>query len=63
MARIVYVVKDECISCGLCVGSVPGGFRFGDGGKAEAYDPAGAPEDTIQAKGIDICPVSCISWQ
>jgi ferredoxin len=63
MARIVYVVQDECISCGLCVGNVPDVFRFDDSGKAEAYDPAGASEDVIQSEAVDVCPVSCIHWR
>jgi ferredoxin len=63
MARIATVDQDECISCGLCVGNLPSAFRFAANGKAECYDPAGAPEEDIQANAIDICPVSCIYWQ
>jgi len=63
MARKVVVNEDECISCGLCVANLPDVFRFDDDGKAECYDPAGAPEKDIQANGIDICPVSCIQWE
>jgi ferredoxin len=45
------------------VGNVPDVFRFDDTGKAEAYDPEGASEETIQQEAIDICPVSCIHWR
>jgi ferredoxin len=38
-------------------------YQFADHGKAEVYDPAGAPEETIQQEAIGICPVSCIHWQ
>lgn len=41
MARIPYVLKEECISCGVCVDTVPTVFRFDDDMKAEAFDPAG----------------------
>ena len=63
MTRIPWVDQDECISCGLCVSGVPAVFRFADNGKAECYDPVGAPEEDIRANAIDICPVSCILWQ
>lgn len=63
MSKTVWVNEDECISCGLCVDNVPDVFRFAGNGKAEVYDPQGAPEDTIQKEAIDICPVSCIQWQ
>ncbi|MBW4055665.1 MAG: ferredoxin [Proteobacteria bacterium] len=63
MTKTVLVDQEVCISCGLCVTNVPEVFRFSDDGKAEVYNPAGAPEDTIQQEAIDICPVSCIYWQ
>lgn len=61
MARNVYVDKDSCISCGLCVETAPEVFRFDDDNLAEAFDPAGAAEEKIQ-QAIDACPVSCIHW-
>ncbi|CAG0974365.1 ferredoxin [Geobacter sp.] len=61
MARNVYVDKDVCISCGLCVETVPEVFRFDDDNLAEVHDPAGAHEDKIQ-EAIDACPVACIHW-
>ncbi len=62
MQKAVWVDQDECISCGICVDSVPEVFRFADNGKAEAFDPAGAGEEAIQG-AIDSCPVSCIHWK
>lgn len=62
MARTPYVDKDACISCGLCVSTCPGVFRFGEDGKSEVYDPAGGSESAIQT-AIDGCPVQCISWK
>jgi ferredoxin len=62
MAGVPHVDQEACISCGLCVSSCPGVFRFNDSGKAECYDPAGATEAAIQ-EAIDACPVQCISWK
>jgi ferredoxin len=31
-------------------------------GKAEVFDPDGAPAEQIQ-EAIDGCPVSCIHWE
>ncbi len=62
MARTVYVDKDVCISCQLCVGTAPGVFRMDDDNLAEVYDPGGEPEETIQA-AIDACLVACIHWE
>ena len=61
MARIVWVDRDECISCGLCVSLLPEVFRF-EGGKSEAYNPAGAPEEKLQ-ECVDGCPVGAIHWK
>jgi ferredoxin len=61
MAQTVWVDREACISCGLCVSLAPEVFKFMDG-KSFAYDPAGAPEKTIQ-ECIDGCPVSAIHWQ
>ncbi len=62
MARIPYVDEDACISCGLCVDSVPEVFRLTRDNLAEVYDPAGATEQKIQ-EAVDGCPVNCIYWQ
>ena len=57
-----WVDQENCISCGLCISTCPGVFRFGSSGKSECYDPAGGPETDIQS-AIDGCPVQCISWE
>jgi ferredoxin len=62
MSRIPYVDRELCISCGLCVSTCPGVFRFGSDSKSEVYNPTGAEERKIQ-EAIDGCPVQCISWQ
>jgi ferredoxin len=61
MAMVPWVNREECISCGLCVSLAPEVFRFEEE-KSIAYNPAGAPESTIQ-DCIDGCPVGAISWQ
>jgi len=62
MARVPFVKKEDCISCGMCVENRPAVFRFDADNKAEAYDPNGADEVSIQSI-IDSCPVSCIYWE
>ncbi|HYS43109.1 MAG TPA: ferredoxin [Geobacteraceae bacterium] len=61
MTKTVWVNRDDCISCGLCVSLAPEVFRF-EGGKSFAYNPAGAPAGKIQ-ECIDGCPVGAISWR
>jgi ferredoxin len=63
MAKEVWVDKEECISCGLCVDNLPDVFRYDDNGKAEAYNSSGASEDEIESEAIDQCPVGCIHWK
>ena len=63
MSKEAWVDQDTCISCGLCIDSVPEVFRFDDDGKAECYNPAGASEEEIQNNAIDVCPVACIHWR
>lgn len=57
-----WVDQEDCISCGLCISTCPGVFRFGSEGKSECFDPDGAPENEIQ-QAIAGCPVQCISWK
>ena len=57
-----WVDQENCISCGLCISSCPGVFRFNNAGKSECFDAAGAAEKEIQG-AIDACPVQCISWE
>ncbi len=52
-----HVDQDTCISCGLCVGSVPEVFKWNEDGKAEAT--ADGPDDEVKS-AIDSCPVSAI---
>ena len=61
MKRFPFVNKEECISCGVCVDTVPAVFRFDADNLAEAYDPEGADAAAIQ-EAIDLCPVTCIRW-
>jgi len=61
MPKVPRVNKEECISCGVCVDTVPAVFRFDAANLAEVYDPDGADEAAIQG-AIDLCPVACISW-
>jgi ferredoxin len=62
MARVPHVAKEECISCGVCVETLPNVFRFDEDMKSEAYDPEGEPETAIQ-EAMDLCPVACIRWK
>jgi ferredoxin len=62
MAKNVFVDKDVCISCGLCVEMVPEVFKLDDEGVAEVFDSGGASEEKIQ-EAVDACPVSCIHWE
>jgi len=57
-----YVDQDACISCALCVDTVPEVFRMNEDNLAEVFDPSGAPETKIQ-EAIDACPVACIEWR
>ena len=41
MKRVARVNKGECISCGVCVDTVPAVFRFDAENLAEVYDPNG----------------------
>jgi len=61
MAKTVYVDRDACISCGLCISIAPSVFQFVDN-KSQVVDPCGAPEQTIQ-ECIDGCPVAAIRWE
>jgi ferredoxin len=61
MPRKLFVDQDVCISCRLCVETVPEVFRMNNDDLAEVYDPLGVTEDKIQ-EAIDGCPVNCIHW-
>ena len=61
ISKVPRVNKGECISCGVCVDTVPAVFRFDEENRAEVYDPNGADAAAIQ-EAIDLCPVICIYW-
>lgn len=61
MSKLVWVDRDACISCGLCVSLAPEVFRFEDD-RSRAYNPGGAPEQKIQ-ECVDGCPVGAIHWR
>lgn len=63
MEKVPFVDQDMCIGCGMCADNLPDVFHMTSKGKAECFDPAGATEEEIQLQAIDICPVTCISWQ
>ena len=54
------VIKDDCISCGLCVNNVPEVFSWDDD-KAEAIDEEVASdlEDSVK-DAITSCPTDAI---
>lgn len=57
-----WVEQENCISCGLCISTCPGVFRFNNASKSECYDQNGTLEKDIQ-QAIDSCPVQCIRWE
>ena len=62
MSKQLTIDGDACISCNLCVDTLPEVFRIDDDGIAEVHDHAGATEEKI-LEAIDACPVHCIRWQ
>ena len=59
----MWVDKDECTGCELCVDNLPDVFRMDDDDLAECYNQEGATEEEIQEDAIDVCPVECIHWE
>lgn len=72
MSRIPVVDQECCIGCEVCTQTCPEVFRMEgeeedhdhghDHGKAEVYNPTGAPEAKIE-QAMDNCPAACIYWQ
>lgn len=62
MSNQLTIDGDACISCNLCVDTLPEVFRIDDDGIAEVHDPSGATEEQI-LEAIEACPVACIHWQ
>ena len=58
----VFVDKNGCIACGMCVSICPDAFRIGSDGLAEVYIdqiPETLKESTLEAR--DSCPVLVIT--
>ncbi|WP_040328213.1 ferredoxin [Clostridium ihumii] len=56
------VVEETCISCGLCVGTCPEVFQFGDDGKSHAIvDSVPEEHESAAEEARDGCPVAAIS--
>jgi ferredoxin len=63
MSKTVYLVKEECIGCGMCQDLCSEVFRLNpETNTADVIKPEGCTEDVIQ-EAIDICPVKCIHWK
>ena len=62
MAKTVWVDKEQCIGCELCVNTYPGVSRMDTDGKSECFDSNGDSVENIQM-AIVMCPVSCVQWQ
>ncbi|WP_173441798.1 ferredoxin [Selenomonas ruminantium] len=56
----IYVDKDKCVACGMCVDSCPLGFHFGSDGLAEGNQDI--PQDIVDDvwQTIEDCPVAAI---
>jgi len=63
MARVVYIMEQDCQGCGLCEDICPEVFRLNKETEvAEVIVPEGGPDDLIQ-EAIDSCPAECIFWE
>jgi ferredoxin len=62
MTKKVKVNKSKCIGCGSCVALAGKSFKLGADGKAQAINPPGNDEATIQS-AVEGCPAGAISWQ
>ena len=55
------VNQDTCISCGLCISTVPEVFEVNADGKAEACGHTTDENRAAVQEAIDACPVQAIS--
>ena len=62
MAKVPFVDKGLCTSCGLCTEIASNTIKLGDDDLAEVFNPTGDPEDVIQ-EAMDSCTVEAISWK
>ncbi|HON37425.1 MAG TPA: ferredoxin [Deltaproteobacteria bacterium] len=63
MARIVYIIEQDCQGCGLCEDICPEVFRLDEESEvARVIKPKEGLEDLIQ-EAIESCPAECICWE
>ncbi len=71
MPRKVWVIKDDCTSCSLCVDTHPQYFRMDSDDLSETHNngeninDAFVPDEDIPKiqEIIDDCPGECIKWK
>ncbi|MFM9413973.1 ferredoxin [Peptococcus simiae] len=56
------VDQDACLGCASCEAVAPEIFSMNADGKAEALNEVTEDQKATAQEAIDICPVSCISW-
>ena len=57
MAKKVSIIKDACMSCGLCIGSLPSVFEFGPDDKAEVI--VESTDEDVESVAAE-CPAGAI---
>lgn len=55
-----FVLKEKCISCGLCMSICPDVFCFDEEGKAVAYNEAAGEVVTSAEEAMASCPTEAI---
>jgi ferredoxin len=58
----LYVDKEECVKCNLCVDEYPQAFKRLADGPAEVYNQDILSKDQIDDV-VSICPASCIHYK
>lgn len=56
-------VEEGCISCGLCVGTCPDVFGFGDDGFAHVIADVTAENEDEVKQAAENCPVEVIKYE